>query len=105
MCVRIWFRHEAREVGSIAELADMIGGPEGLRVEDGYPPLETMMEGCLCPINVEATLRDSDWHLLRWEDGCDFTAVKSSFAIERDQRAHDKARYDAAMAETRATPA
>lgn len=107
MCTEVWFKHEGKQVGSIRDLAGLVGGFDRLAIREDGEAFDPAQEAdtCLCHIDIERTLADTDWHLLRWEDHCEFTAIKSSYAIDRDQRAHDLARYEAAMAEMKALKA
>lgn len=107
MCTTMWFAAEKRHVGTIAELADVLGGFDKIAVYSGYGGLRELRktDSCLCPVNVERTFKGTDYILSQWEDGCDYTVRKPEWLLELERQAADGARYEAAMAEMHAAQA
>jgi hypothetical protein len=104
VCTKVYFKHELQMVESVGELAQMLGGFDKLAVHPGYGGRRGLAKShCLCSINIERTFKPTDYILSQWEDACDWTARLPDWIVEQRQREADRARYEAAMAEMRAS--
>jgi hypothetical protein len=66
-------RYLDRDYQSPAQLAELVGGEDNIAWLDNCP---RDMNGCLCSVDLEATLRQADFRWSRGVDPMEWTAFK-----------------------------
>lgn len=103
MCTEVYFQSEKIIAGCVGVLAQILGGRDKFVMEEDSCTVDELEDmECLCHVDIEKTLAPTDYVISRWEHGHDWTARKPDWLLDLERRERDKARYEAAMAETRA---